>query len=282
MTYKVTVLCENSVVEPFPPGLAGEHGLAFLIEGKKTTLFDTGQGVALINNLKIMGKDIDSIDRIIISHGHYDHTGGLMPFLKERKEKIPVFLHADGFINKVALVQLGDQTIELPIGFQHKKEEYEQQGAEFKYINDFTKMDDDFYTISDVKRPDGWKTWDARLKCKKNDKIIEDSFNDDLSILLKTDSGPVVLLGCAHAGIIEILDNLSLKTGYKEFHAVIGGTHLGTAPEDYIQKSIECLKKYNVKVIGTSHCTGFLVSCIIRNRFEKEFTTASVGNTFDF
>ncbi len=279
---KVTVLCENSVVVPFPGGLMGEHGLAFLIEGKKTTLYDTAQGVGLMNNLKLLGKNIDSIDKIIISHGHYDHTGGLMPFLSEKKSSTPVYLHEDGFNEKVALVELGDQTIELPIGFQNSRKEYEEKGAEFKFLNNFTKMDEDLYSICDVKRPEGWKTWDTRLKSKQSGEIVDDKFNDDLSLLLETDSGPVVLLGCAHAGVVEILENISAETGHKEFHAVLGGTHLGTAPPEYIDKSIECFKKYKVKIIGTSHCTGFSAASIIKNHFEKEFTTASVGNTFEF
>ncbi len=279
---KVTVLCENSVVVPFPGGLMGEHGLAFLVEGEKTTLYDTAQGVGLMNNLKILGKNIDSIDRVIISHGHYDHTGGLMQFLSERKSSTPVYIHEDGFFEKVALIETEGQIIERPIGIQNSRKEYEEKGAEFKFLNNFTKMDKDLYTICDVKRPEGWKTWDTRLKCRKSGEIVDDQFNDDLSLLLETDSGPVVLLGCAHAGVVEILDNISAETGHNEFHAVLGGTHLGTAPLEYIDKSIDCLKKYKVKVIGTSHCTGFSASNIIRNRFEKEFTTASVGNSFDF
>jgi 7,8-dihydropterin-6-yl-methyl-4-(beta-D-ribofuranosyl)aminobenzene 5'-phosphate synthase len=120
------------------------------------------------------------------------------------------------------------------------------------------------------------------LKISVNGKILDDPFNDDLSLLLETHSGPVVLLGCAHAGIVEILDDLSAKTGHREFHAVIGGIHLGTASEEYIEKAIESFRKYNVKIIGTSHCTGFHASARIMARFKKEFVPAHVGSVFEF
>ncbi len=279
---KVTVMCENTVGVPVPKGLIGEHGLSFLIEDKHTTLYDTGQGVGIINNMGLMGKNVNAIDKIIISHGHYDHTGGLLPVLKERESGVPVYLHLDAFKNKVALIETMDGNFEIPIGFQNKKEDYEEAGAEFTFTDHFSQIDDRIYAIADVKRPEGWKTWDVRLKCKDGDTIIDDPFNDDLSLLLETDSGPVVLLGCAHAGVVEILDDLSGKTGHKEFHAVIGGTHLGSAPETYINKAMETFKKYKIKIVGTSHCTGFHAAAKIKSHFKNEFAEACVGSYFDF
>ncbi len=279
---RVTVLCENTIGVPIPKELMGEHGLSFLIEDQNTILYDTGQGVGLTNNMKLMGKDVNTIDSVIISHGHYDHTGGLLPMLKQRESGVPVYLHSDAFRNKIAYIETPEGNIEIPIGFQHKKQDYESQGAEFRFVDHFTQIDDRIYAIADIERPEGWKTWDARLKCKDGDTIIDDPFDDDLSLLLETDSGPVVLLGCAHAGVVEILDDLSSKTGHKQFYAVIGGTHLGSAPEAYINKAIETFKKYNVKLVGTSHCTGFHASAIIMSHLKNEFAIASVGNTFNF
>ena len=117
---------------------------------------------------------------------------------------------------------------------------------------------------------------------KPDSGMINDPFNDDGSILLNTESGPVVLLGCAHAGIVEILDELAQKNNINTFHAVIGGSHLGSAPEDYIQKAIESLKKYNVQLIALSHCTGFAVAARLAGIFKDTYTNASVGKSFEF
>ena len=280
MKTKITVLCENSVIVPLP--LIGEHGFSCLIESEDATLFDTGQGLGILNNMGKMGKNIDAIQRIILSHGHFDHTGGLLPVLQNKKEKIPVYLHPDAFNNKRAVIPLPQNTIEIPIGMKATKEEYEQAGADFNFINGFVKITDSISALSDVKRPPDWKTWDTRLKQKINDVISDDPFTDDLSLLISTESGPVVLLGCAHAGIVEILKDLSEKTGYNEFHAVIGGTHLESAPEDYVALAIETLKKYGVKKIAVSHCTGLRMAGRFASEFKNEFANASVGSAFEF
>ena len=279
---KVTLLCENSIRMPVPKGLMGEHGLSFLIEDRSITLYDTGQGVGLINNMGILGKAPHKVDQVILSHGHYDHTGGLMPFLKTRNSRVPVYLHPDAFGDKVALMEQPGRNIEVPIGVQHSREEYENRGADFKFVTGFTKITDNIFAISDVERPAGWKAWDIRLKRKQEGKILDDPFNDDLSLLLETDSGPVVLLGCAHAGIVEILDDLSSKTGHKEFHGVIGGTHLASASRQYLDRTMEALKHYKVKIVGTSHCTGFEAAAAVMSKFEDEFVVAAVGSSFEF
>jgi len=117
MKTKITVLCENSVIVPIPP-LIAEHGFSCLIESEDTTLFDTGQGLGILNNLGKMGKNINTIQRIILSHGHFDHTGGLLSILQNKKEKTPVFLHPDAFNNKRAVIPLPQNTIEIPIGMR--------------------------------------------------------------------------------------------------------------------------------------------------------------------
>lgn len=279
MKKRITVVCENLV---YQSGLVAEHGLAVLIESEKITLFDTGQGHAIINNLDVLEKDINSIDRIVLSHGHYDHTGGLAQVLEKRKEKISVYGHPDIFNKKIRVDKNGEKNEYVPIGMPCSRVEYEERGADFNTVREFFEIDTDIHCLSDVRRPSGWKGSDPRLKIMKNDSLLDDPFNDDLSLLLETESGPVVLLGCAHSGIVEILEELGERTGYKEFYAVIGGTHLHSASEEYIEKAIETLDKFRVRLIGTSHCTGFSVASLLKNRFRGRYQYAHTGSTFEF
>ncbi len=280
MKTKLTVLCENSVHVPFP--LIGEHGFSCLIEGEDATLFDTGQGLGIMNNMKVLGKDPSAFKRIILSHGHYDHTGGLMQVLKSRDGKTPVHVHPTAFKAKVAQIPTGGDPIEVPIGMRATREEYESAGAEFVPISGYQAITGGIQALSEVARPKGWATWDTRLKQKEGDTTISDPFDDDVSLLIETDSGPVVLLGCAHAGIVEILNDLSKRSGHKEFHAVIGGTHLESAPEEYVKKAIDTLRAYGVKKVAVSHCTGFARAARFAAEFPDSFATASTGAVFEF
>ncbi|HOM88242.1 MAG TPA: MBL fold metallo-hydrolase [Spirochaetota bacterium] len=281
MKTKVTIVCENSIATPFP--LIGEHGLSVLIESDDTTLFDTGQGLGILHNLKTLGKDINTIQRIILSHGHYDHTGGLMQVLQAVDKKIDVYAHPDVFTNKVAIIPLGNQTLEAPIGIKATKEEYSKAGAVFHDISGLTAITPSIKAIAEINRPQSWTGFDTKLKQKFNDASIKDDpFNDDCSLILYTELGAVVLLGCAHAGIVEILHDISEQTGIKEFYAVLGGTHLESAPEAYITKTIDTLKHFKVKKVGTSHCTGFKVACRLSYEFKDSFVNASCGAVFEF
>jgi len=280
MKMKLSVLCENTVCSPMP--FIGEHGLSLLIENETTTLYDTGQGFGLINNMKVLGKNPDMIDRIIISHGHYDHTGGLMQMLKARGTGMEVYCHPDAFIQKIAYYQMPGNNLEVSIGFQSSRQEYENAGAHFNWISGYGGLSDTLAFISDVARPEGWKTWDVRLKRKIDGIIEDDPFNDDLSLLVETESGPVVLLGCAHAGIVEILEDISAKSGHTSFHAVIGGTHLESASAEYFERTVEVIERFNVAIIGTSHCTGFKRSSALASHFKDRFTQVAVGTVMEF
>jgi 7,8-dihydropterin-6-yl-methyl-4-(beta-D-ribofuranosyl)aminobenzene 5'-phosphate synthase len=280
MNTKITVICENSVY--LTSALIAEHGLSFLIENEDITLFDTGQGLGLINNLKVLNKNIQSIKRVILSHGHYDHTGGLLDLLRNYNGKMPVYIHSDAFNNRFSQTTEGNKTTLKSIGIRHSRIDYEKEDADFHLIKNTLHITKQISAFSEVKHEAGWKSSDKRLKQKINNKLVDDPFLDDLSLLLLTDSGPVIILGCAHAGVIDILNNISEQSGYREFYAVIGGTHLHNASEEYIKQAIEIFKKFRVKKIALSHCTGYKIEYLFAEQFKDKFHKASVGSVFEF
>ena len=280
MKTTITVLCENSVLNPLP--FIGEHGFSVLIENGETTLFDTGQGLGLLHNMSVLGKKSENIQRIIISHGHYDHTGGLLPLLKSRNINTPVYIHPEAFREKRAMLPIPGSDQSVPIGMKATRQEYELAGASFHEIRGYNRVSQNIFSLSDVRRPEGWKTWDTRLVARHCDELKSDPFNDDMSLMIETDSGPVVILGCAHAGIVEILEQLSEESGHREFHAIIGGTHLESAPADYVQKAMETIRRFKVKTVAVSHCTGFRIACQFAREVPDSFANASVGKVFNF
>ena len=233
MSVRVTVLCENSV-GPIS-GTLGEHGFAALIEptGGEPVLFDTGQGATLLHNARRMNKNLADVKKVVISHGHYDHTGGLLPLLKECGSKT-VFAHPDIFAPRYRVKDNGES---LSIGMPHDRATLEAAGAGFDLSSDFREIASGMFLTGGVPRLTSFETGDQGLfrDCSGQQK---DNTPDDQSLVLTTDKGLIVILGCCHAGLVNTLDHIAGTTGRRDVHAIIGGTHLGFCDRDQLEQTI--------------------------------------------
>ena len=150
MNIRITVICENTVATSLPA--SGEHGFAVFIETKSGNyLFDTGQGISILPNAECLKKDLTSIKKVSLSHGHYDHTGGLPNILKLTKG-VEIYAHPDIFSKKYARLKTNGKETERYIGIKHKKEYYEKRGAQFIYSSSFREIDKDIYLTGEVNR----------------------------------------------------------------------------------------------------------------------------------
>jgi 7,8-dihydropterin-6-yl-methyl-4-(beta-D-ribofuranosyl)aminobenzene 5'-phosphate synthase len=269
MPTRVTVLC-NDKVELFSPYI-GEHGFACFIETDHGNyLFDTGQGFGIIHNALYLEKNLKSIEGIILSHGHYDHTSGLDKVLKVTGSK-KVYAHPGIFAKKY---DNKDGEIEYT-GLRYVYEYLTNLGADFILNREFSEIGKGIYLTGEVPRKSNFeKTLNTQFIIENNKKL-SDPLMDDNSLAIDTEKGLVVILGCAHAGIINILDYFSAKLN-KHIYAVIGGTHLHPVNDGRLQKTIKALRNYGLEHIGTSHCTGSKETDI-SIAFKKEYFDASVG-----
>ena len=279
---KITVLCENTSGRMM--GVTGEHGFSALIEkqGQKL-LFDTGQGMSLENNAKYLQKNLSRIEQVVLSHGHYDHTGGL-PAVLYPPRKVKVTAHPGIFENKLAEHQLVSGQSLFYIGMPYSYE-FLTKGlyADFDLQTEFCEIGPGIYYSGQVPRETDFEHPDPHLKVEDNTQIQVDQVWDDISLLIDTEKGPVVLLGCAHAGMVNVLNHFCKNTGYKKFHAVIGGTHLGfQGPGEQLEKSLQALQDYQVDLVAVSHCTGQEIGAICYNRFPERFSFANAGWTQTF
>lgn len=279
MSVRITVLCENTVGASLP--LIGEHGFAVFIEtGTGNYLFDTGQGYSLIHNARCLKKDLAGIKGILLSHGHYDHTGGLPEVLK-LNSRMKVYGHPDIFAEKHALVKTDGKDEQKPIGMKFKREYYEQKGAEFIFNTSLHEVAPGIYLTGEVPRRTDFEKGDPRLLVNAAGKLMPDPLLDDQSLVLKTGQGLAIIAGCAHAGLINILEHVSNCFKNESVNTVIGGTHLGFLKRDQIDQTIARLKQYDVKKIGTSHCTGFEASALLFRAFEDRYFFASAGTSVE-
>lgn len=274
----ITVLCENTAAGPM--GLIGEHGFSALIQGDNgPILFDTGQSISLGHNAPLLGVDLKDIQTVILSHGHYDHTGGL-PAVLHPPRGVEVIAHPDIFTAKYAEFE-GPQGMVRPfIGIRSRREFLEGSlGARFTFVREMTEIRPGIFFSGEVPKKTDFEHPDPRLKVDQGCQLVEDPLLDDISLLIETDSGPVILLGCAHSGVVNVMNHFAEHTGHTTFHAVIGGTHLGFmgGPGPQLEKAMDAFDDYKVQLIGVAHCTGQEAAAICHHRFQDRFAFASVG-----
>jgi len=276
MKTRITVLCENSV-GPIS-GTLGEHGFSALIEpaGGDPLLFDTGQGLTLLHNARRMNKDLSRVKQVVLSHGHYDHAGGLKPLLEECGPKT-VYCHPGIFKPRY---RVKDTAECYPIGMPASRVELEVAGATFDLSEDFRELAPGICLTGAVPRVTGYETGDQGLyrDCSGRD---ADNTPDDQSLLLETAKGLVLILGCCHAGLINTLEHVANMTGRRDVYAVIGGTHLGFCGQEQLGATIAALRGMGINKLAASHCTGFAASARLLREFPQEFQAAMVGYTLE-
>jgi 7,8-dihydropterin-6-yl-methyl-4-(beta-D-ribofuranosyl)aminobenzene 5'-phosphate synthase len=269
---RLTILCENTA--GLPHGVIGEHGFACFVETSRGNyLFDTGQGLGIGRNAAVLGKNIAGIRAIILSHGHFDHTAGL-PEVLCQTGAMGVFAHPDIFCERFWAGKHERRYNGIPF----RRAYLESLGARFRLERDFFEPAPGIYLSGEVARRSPFETGDPHLVVAAEDGTFHpDPFLDDLSMAVDTADGLVLILGCAHAGLINIIHHFVEKTGRERIYAVVGGTHLAPAGEEQFQETLNALKAYKVQRIGVSHCTGMTRAARLNQEFGSKFFFGSVG-----
>lgn len=252
---KIATLIENK------PGdreeLYTEYGLSIYIEvdGKKI-LFDTGQSGDFIDNAKDLGIDLKGLDYVIISHGHYDHSGGFERLIKEINPSINLYL-----------------------GNPFEEQFLSENNIQVKYINeDILNIRENLIVFTNFNRNQEFENTNQNMYLKEDEEYKKDMFLEEVSLGIKTNKGLVVIVGCSHAGIVNILDTITERID-TNIYGVIGGIHLIKENDEKINKIIEYLKEKDIELIGACHCTGKQGETMLSQRLKGSFIDNNTGDT---
>jgi 7,8-dihydropterin-6-yl-methyl-4-(beta-D-ribofuranosyl)aminobenzene 5'-phosphate synthase len=262
-----------------------EHGLSILIqaqegEKKEEYLLDCGKSSStLLHNIAAYGiEPVNlSLKTIILSHGHYDHTGGLKGFLENTSQRIPIIGHPDVFTRRVSYAR-GFRTISCPFN----QSEIIEAGGDILLTRDSVKINDYLMTTGEVPRKNKFEK-NPHFRKVTNNRWLDDEVDDDLSIIIDVNQESFFLLcGCCHAGLINTLERVKELTGKTKCYGVMGGLHLVGASQERIDFTIAELKKWNPEVIIPLHCSGREAMYQLKSHFPEKTKLLNCGDSFAF
>ena len=255
----------------FRKGLLGGHGFSALVEHNgKRILVDTGtEGEVLLRNMEGLGVNPDSIDYVFLTHGHYDHTGGLKALLEVRDRPIPVVGHPEIFRRRVAL-----KPHRRDIGIPFERDELEALGAEFILRKEPLQFAPGLWSSGEIKRA----TWDRAVGyIEDNRKLVKDAVPDDMALIADLGENVAVITGCGHSGVLNIAWHAEDLMG-KPVKALIGGLHLMGASEELLEDVVESV---SAEVVYSGHCTGIESFAYLRARLGERVRPLHVGKSFE-
>ncbi len=272
MTLKITVLTEDT--NCMGRDLKTEKGLSYFVEhNQERIIFDTGgPDGTIIQNAIDLGVDLKTIDRVILSHGHYDHTGGLLKLVDLMHQPVKLTVHHTLFHKRYKIT---DKETKF-IGNDFSEEDLLQRDVDLQIIFDTTQINENLFVVSNFESGDHQNLEANHLYVEKDQMMKPDYMEGELVLVIQTEKGLVILLGCAHSGILTILNKIQEKFA-QPILGIIGGTHLGGVSEGVVHEILDEIDKLEFQWMGPCHCTGQEVIKKMKNRLGDRFKEVHVG-----
>ncbi|MHA1375959.1 MAG: MBL fold metallo-hydrolase [Promethearchaeota archaeon] len=269
----------------------GSWGLSFFLEiedangNNKNVLLDAGgDKEVFMHNVKAYNIDLSNIDAIFLSHGHWDHSSAILEVVKA-SGGVKLFTHPEAFSSRFHVTNDGGKR-DLGIQKEITVARIEELGGEINFNSEPVEIVPGLWTTGEVER----NSFETAFNLDEDENIVkiidgkkfDDNIMDDQSLWTEVGGvGPIILTGCAHAGLINIIEKVKKISNFEKFYGLLGGTHLVGRSDDYIKKTIQGLKSHEFQLLSPCHCTGFKATCFMYGSFQKEFHLNYCGRKFE-
>lgn len=273
---EIVILAENRLDRP---DMRAENGLSLYVATPEGDfLFDTGVDDALLHNAEKLGIDLgNKVNRIIFSHGHRDHTGGIKAYL-EKFHKAEVICHYNIFNRKFRVLEGG----RLEVGMPFEENDLVKLGGKFLFKTHPFELSKNIMTTGEIPRRIAFEKPNEVHQQLAQQSYITDELNDDMALVLNTEGGLIVLLGDCHSGVINTLQYAMQITKNSKILCVMGGMNLVEASIERIKQTVEELKKLKPEFVVPLHSTGFRAINHLYNAFGDQLLPLNTGGRFKF
>ncbi len=269
---RITTLMDNELSAN--KALFCQHGLSFLVEREDfRILFDCGPGEAVCRNAHRLGRSLENLDGVVLSHSHYDHGAGYRNLLEQGGGSPVLYTGPHFFEPKYAKNGFG--YTDLSVGFD--REFLERYHVEHRVCEGKEKLADGIWLAGGFSRKYEFEKIPDRFVRLAKGAMIPDDFSDEICLVLESRAGLVILAGCSHPGILNMVEHIRQNFG-KPVYGIFGGTHLKEAEEERVRLTVDYLKWAGVKVLGMNHCSGRMAQERIARDFQIQGCSMKAGD----
>lgn len=279
---KITVLIENELADPTSE-LHPEHGLSLYLQVDGTNiLYDTGATGLFADNAEKLGVDLAAVDIAVISHGHYDHGGGLLRFF-EVNDQAPVYMRRRADEEH----QFRFLFLKRDIGIA--PEVFARYQDRIHFVDGRTEICENVFLLTDIKQTYPLVKANRVLLMRQGDRFVPDDFEHELILVVREDDGLVILLGCGHNHVLNMVESVREQFPGESIKAVMGGFHLAGLPrfrmmaesDTNVRRIGQTLLNYDVGMTYTCHCTGDKAYRTLKEVMKDKIDYSATGRTIE-
>jgi 7,8-dihydropterin-6-yl-methyl-4-(beta-D-ribofuranosyl)aminobenzene 5'-phosphate synthase len=278
---KVTVLVENTASRD--GRLAGEHGLSLhVVHGDLAILHDAGATGLFADNAAALGIDLSRVDCAVLSHGHYDHGGGLARFF-DVNDRAPVFLARSAMEPHYA----GLPFVRREVGIT--ADTLERHHDRLRFVDGDAEVSAGVHLITSIGKAHPWVAFNRSLGSRHGGRVVRDDLSHELAMAVELADGIAIFTGCGHRGVLNMVDAARARLPGRTIRAVIGGFHLGGVPKRHlyvepdasVRRVGEGLLERGVQMTWTGHCTGERAGRVLKDVMGDRVAILGTGLVID-